>query len=288
MAAADDDGPLGPDNEMHDDESNLIVAAPSLYVRPSFFRQTRKRGKIFKTVSERYIRDDLGLGCYYVDDSDPKRRAKEAIVGRPCVIESVPRIVSLMRACPTSSLVVCDTNVLLHNLDVLEQAADAMPNIVIPQTSLVECRSNQLTAYNRTVELLRSVGSQRRLVIFFPDPHHVETAHVEEEQASSGDSTINDVNDARIRKVAFFYGRQLRGTNTRVILLTDDAESRAESNREQNEEKVYEARTVRSWIQELERKDPSLSLSDLVAQFGGLLQILLRIFSRSSNTFHHI
>jgi tRNA splicing endonuclease len=30
-----------------------VVRAPSLYTRPAFYRQTRKRGKIIKTVSER-------------------------------------------------------------------------------------------------------------------------------------------------------------------------------------------------------------------------------------------
>ena len=54
-----------------------ISAAPSLYLRPVHFRSTRKRGKILKTVTERYLRDDLGLGCHYVDDDASKRRVSE-------------------------------------------------------------------------------------------------------------------------------------------------------------------------------------------------------------------
>lgn len=243
-----------------DDEltEHAAVNAPSLYMRPAFFRQTRKRGKIYKTVTERYIRDDLGLGSYYVDadENKAKRRVKEAIVGKPSVIQDTSQLLSLLH--DSAPLVVCDTNVLLHNLDVLEQSATAIPNLVIPQTSLTECRSNQPTAYDRTVELLRAVGDER-LVIFFADPHHVETAHVDES------ASINDVNDERIRNVAEFYANQLQGTNVRVILLTDDAGSRAKAN---DEGALYEARTVRSYVKELERNNPDLSLSDLVSQYG--------------------
>ena len=245
-------------DEVHESSEHVILNAPSLYMRPSFFRQTRKRGKIYKTVTERYIRDDLGLGSYYVDteESRSKRRVKEAIVGKPEVIADTSQLLSLLH--DSAPLVICDTNVLLHNLDVLEQSAEVIPNLVIPQTALTECRSNQLTAYDRAVELLRAVGDER-LVIFFADPHHVETAHADE----SG--SINDVNDERIRSVAAFYGSQLQGTNVRVILLTDDAGSRAKAKQDDD---LYEARTVRSYVKELENSHPQLALSDLVAQYG--------------------
>lgn len=246
--------------ERDDDEAApaAILNAPSLYMRPSYFRQTRKRGKVYKTVTERYIRDDLGLGSYYVDTDEnrAKRRVKEAIVGKPKVIADTSQLLSLLHE--GAPLVVCDTNVLLHNLDVLEQSAKDIPNLVIPQTSLTECRSNQPTAYDRTVELLRAVGVER-LVLFFADPHHVETAHVDES------ASINDVNDERIRNVAEFYANRLQGSNVRVILLTDDAGSRAKA---EDEGALYEARTVRSYVKELEKNNPDLSLSDLVAQYG--------------------
>jgi exosome complex exonuclease DIS3/RRP44 len=242
----------------HESNDHVILNAPSLYMRPSYFRQTRKRGKIFKTVTERYIRDDLGLGSYYVDTGEnrAKRRVNEAIVGKPRVIEDTSQLLSLLH--DSAPLVICDTNVLLHNIDVLEQSAEVMPNLVIPQTALTECRSNQLTAYDRTVELLRAVGD-KRLVIFFADPHHGETAHADES------ASINDINDERIRSVAEFYASQLQGTNVRVILLTDDAGSRAKA---KEEGALYDARTVRSYVKELERNHPDLSLSDLVAQYG--------------------
>lgn len=245
-----------------DSDDEGIVSAPSLYKRSTFFRQTRKRGKIFKTVMEQYVRDDLGLGCYFVDDGENKktRRVKDAVVGKPRDIASSVDLLSLLHKdddAKSTTLVICDTNVLLHNLDVLEQAP--IRNLVIPQTSLQECRSNQLTAYDRTVELLRAVGNQR-LVLFFADQHHSATAHVKTEISK------NDENDARIRLTADFYGRQLRGSSVSVVLLTDDAASRREASSESKG--VYQARSVRSFVQELEKRNPKLALSDLVANYG--------------------
>lgn len=247
------------DNE--DTTADAVATAPSLYTRPAHFRQTRKRGKIIKTVNERYLRDDLGFGCHYVDADTTKRRVQEAVVGKPRVIETTQELLSLLKPCKPSSLVVCDTNVLLHNLDVLEQGQVAMPNLVIPQTALMECRANRMVAYDRTVDLLRSVGGgnkSRRCGILFADPHHVDTANVAKGQ------TANDENDERIRNVAEYYGEHLQGSNIRVILLTDDAGSREIA----KGSKLYEAKSVRSWVQELESLNPGLSLSDLVAQYG--------------------
>ncbi|KAG7346379.1 ribonuclease R [Nitzschia inconspicua] len=253
--------------EDHDSESDRenyessIVTAPSLYLRPGYFRQTRK-GKIVKSLSERYLRDDLGLGCYYVDEDSNKknRRVKEATNAVPRTIEDATQLVTLLKPCNCNAVVVCDTNVLLHNLDVLEQSASQMPNLVFPQTALVECRANRRVAYDRSVELMRQVGGDR-LCVFFPDVHHSQTAHV----VKDDNALINDENDARIRNVAALLGEQLRHSRYKVILLTDDKGSRAKADSCSD----YEARSVRSWVQELDRLHPESSLSDLVAQHGG-------------------
>lgn len=250
-----------------DDEFGVgeISLAPSLYLRPTFFRQTRK-GKIIKQVSERYLRDDLGLGCYYVDEDNTNRRVKEAAIGKPRVIADVTQLLTLLKPCKPNALVVCDTNVLLHNLDVLEQSHSVMPNLVIPQTCLLECRANRRVAYDRAVELLREVGDKHnRFCIFFSDLHHSQTAHVEPEDCT----TTNDENDARIRNVAALLGEHLRGSKVRVILLTDDKASR-----EKSKGQSYEAKSVRSWVKELEDSNPGVSLTDLVAQYGNRGDVL--------------
>ena len=296
--------------------TTTTVAAPSLYQRPSFFRRTRQKGKILKTVQERYLRDDLGLGCYYWDPQARKRRkGAEHSVGKPKPIETVHQLMDLLVVANNkkkqhTSLVVVDTNVLLHNLDVLEQAifTAASPNFVIPQTALEECRAQQMTVYDQAVELLRSVGGtttttsssssnntatadtaaqkSTRCGIFFPDQHHVETQVTQrlETNSSNSNSSINDVNDARLRKVALYYGTQLQNTKTntdiQVIFLTDDADSKAKAIQEQqalllpssknkNSKLYYQPMTVKQWVQELEKNHPEIALMDYVAHYGG-------------------
>lgn len=247
-------------DDEHDDENpetNDILSAPSLYLRPAFFRQTRK-GKIIQSVSERYLRDDLGFGCYFVDEGKTNRRAKEATVAKPRTIQDTNHLLSLLKPGKPNAVVICDTNVLLHNLDVLEQSHSVMPNLVFPQTSLLECRANRMVAYDRAVELLREVGKARSC-IFFPDMHHSQTAHVENA------SSVNDENDARIRNVAQLFSENLKGSNFRVVLLTDDKASRELAKQEGHS---YEAMSVRHWAKKLDSLHPNLSLTDLVAQYG--------------------
>ena len=268
--------------EEDDTGMNDILSAPSLYLRPAFYRQTRKKGKIIKSVSERYLRDDLGLGCYYVDEGSSNRRTKDATIATPRTIEDTSHLISLLRPGKPNSLVICDTNVLLHNMDVLEQSHKVMSNLVFPQTSLLECRSNRMVAYDRAVELLREVGESHhnRFCIFFPDMHHSQTAHVEESMDAI--ENVNDENDARIRNVANFFGEHLRGSNFRVILLTDDAASRKMAKKN---DCSYEALSVRSWTKELDDLHPGLSLTDLVAQYGRITNVKFENDGNIQNIF---
>jgi len=157
-------------------------------------------------------------------------------------------------------VVIVDTNVLLHNLDVLEHGSVAIANLVIPQTALQECRHRSFTSYNRVMDLLKSSTSveddddnggddkkKKRCAIFFPDTHHLST-QIDPSTASASSSssssatmkegeknTINDDNDARIRNVAFHYGEALSGSDVDVILLTDDKGCRALALEEQQD-----------------------------------------------------
>merc|ERR1740124_1406291 len=98
-------------------EDEEIIIAPSLYKQKIFYWQTRKRGKIFKQVEEKYIRDDLGFGCYFRDDGRniKKRRALDAVVGKPSHIATEVELISLLRREVDGKggplfLIVCDTN----------------------------------------------------------------------------------------------------------------------------------------------------------------------------------
>ena len=70
--------------------------------------------------------------------------------------------------------------------------------------------------------------------------------------------------------VAEVYGSSLSGTGVEVVLLSDDAGSRSKATEEQggDEQPLYQPRSVREHIRLLEKEDPALGLSDVVAQFS--------------------
>jgi exosome complex exonuclease DIS3/RRP44 len=257
MSDSEDD-----DNLSNASDDDVIGLAPVLYERTTYFRQARKKGKILQQVQEHYKRDDLGFGCSFVNDGSVRHKQVQTVVGKPRVIASVNDLLDLMGD-QQDQIVIVDTNVLLHNMDVLEQVNCP---IVVPQTALIETKKNRMVAYDRTVDLLRSVSQQagglQRCCIFFSDIHHAETSTV---ATTIKSETINNVNDASIRNVAHYFGRHLKGTRIKVILLTDDADNRQ---RAAKESKFYQPMSVKSWVELLEQKDPGLALMDLVAQFS--------------------
>eukprot|EP00584_Thalassiosira_punctigera_P006948 CAMPEP_0172528152 /NCGR_PEP_ID=MMETSP1067-20121228/2630_1 /TAXON_ID=265564 ORGANISM="Thalassiosira punctigera, Strain Tpunct2005C2" /NCGR_SAMPLE_ID=MMETSP1067 /ASSEMBLY_ACC=CAM_ASM_000444 /LENGTH=1190 /DNA_ID=CAMNT_0013312021 /DNA_START=26 /DNA_END=3598 /DNA_ORIENTATION=+ len=217
-------------------------------------------------------------------------------------------------------LAVVDTNALLHHMDVLEYLRDANGGgddggndkhhaianaIVIPQTALEECRHRSLVMYRRATDLVRSSSSsvddnsnksfrRKRCVIVFADVHHVDTQIKPFENSNevtttkdadgSSNVTINDENDARLRKVAHYYGRALydfsennddrQRPRAEVVFLSDDVQSRKLAASEQPEEDngsplYYATRSMRDHVTLLQREDSTLNLLDMVAQFGG-------------------
>ena len=261
------------------------TSAPTLYTRNVHFRQIRRRtatasAKIFKNVSERYLRQDLGYGNIFVPPTQQDKQQKQhsqidTVVGVPRTLTTVAELEAALRASSGKKrIVVCDTNVLLHNLDVLERAiaADALLNVIIPQTSLEECRANRWHVYERVATLLQSVAAtpqeqkQQPCLIYFADVHHPETARL---QDASVAMSANDRNDARIRATAAYFGKALEKSDWNVVLVTDDAASRAQADSEQNNI-VYTSTTVRSFMQDLDRElaGRNLHLADLVAQYG--------------------
>lgn len=283
------------------DPSALI----SLWSQKSHYRQTRK-GKILQSTSELYLRDDLGLGFTIPSQISSKRNnVSVTITGSAKKISDAEELLALLVPSYSKNerkqktrLVVIDTNVLLHNIDVLEHPSFAISNIAIPQTALLECRHRSFTTYERVMDLLRSSSgdansqvdsdngtnaqSKRRCVVFFPDVHHVSTQYQCSNSSSSGKkSSINDENDARIRQVASYYGEALSGGDVEVILLSDDKGCRELAIAEQKEmlseeegseddtiKLLYTPKSVREHVTNLEKDDPDLSLSDLVAQFS--------------------
>jgi hypothetical protein len=393
------------DNQYDEDQPDSLSSSSllsSLRAPPNRHFYLTRRGKILQSTTERYLRDDLGFGSMLVPSSSSsssdevrskkRKKSSETIAGKivelvPYTVDHVSTLVDLLASTTTSfsgsmlRLVVVDTNVLLHHMDVLEYlrkedegdeenpiaaAADeygacngrirhfAIANaIVIPQTALEECRHRSLVMYRRATDLVRSSSSssslstssasvggdlggnrrrqQRRCVIVFADVHHVDTqiksdlessAHYvlpptsavsydknDDETVDVGAiTTINDENDARLRKVAWFYGRALHDfyqsvwgvkgmgdqqhqhkeskKQLEVIFLSDDAQSRKLALLEQPRDDepsdntsssssgttknglYYRARSVREHVTLLQKEDPTLNLLDMVANFS--------------------
>eukprot|EP00977_Amphora_coffeiformis_P014574 scaffold4097_cov166-Amphora_coffeaeformis.AAC.31 len=291
------------DNE--DDDQAMMMSstttqrAPVLYTRPVHFRQVRRRGgagaKVYKTVTERYLRQDLGYGNIFVKNKETavEHSQIDTVVGKPQTLTSPADLLVALRqdgstnASSPSKVIICDTNVLLHNLDVLETAVrgKALQNIVFPQTALEECRANRWHIYERVVTLLQSVAATKNddsrsnnsnkdinvsspCLIYFPDVHHEATARSQDENV---DMSPNDRNDARLRQTAEFFGQALSSSKQwQVIFLTDDAASRDLAGQDKNS--LYQTTTVRGLMQELDRQHTNLHLADLVAQFGNSTQ----------------
>ena len=273
-----------------------------------------------------------------------KKGSNDTIAGKivhlvPYTIENVDSLVNMLLSTTATStfqnintdnkkekrvirLAVVDTNVLLHHMDVLEYLRDdveeeeeegdddkhhyAIANaIVIPQTTLEECRHRSLVMYRRATDLVRSSGhdtgdnettvgggdnkkkkKKKRCVIVFADVHHVDTQLNKKQFKEEEGSIINDENDARLRNVALFYGHALHDYNhtdqqqqqsIEVVFLSDDVQSRKLAIEEQrrqiggggSEELLYyKTRSMREHVTLLQKEDPTLNLLDMVAQFN--------------------
>ena len=269
----------------------------NLFTTPTRRFHITRRGKILQTTTERYLRDDLGYGTLLLPSKKSATIAGDVAELAPVTIDSVDMLCDIMDGGGT--LVVVDTNVLLHHMDVLEYVRETLDvedsggshsiaaAVVIPQTALEECRNRSLVMYRRVTDLIRSSssssrGKNRRSFIVFADLHHVDTQHCCESDEKEEQETliINDENDARIRKVAYYYGRALynrrrtrtdENNNIDVVFLSDDAQSRRLAMREQpqqhDEGLYYTPRSMREHVTLLQKQDPTLNLLDMVAQF---------------------
>ena len=354
------------DNDNNSNDNNNIQ---SLHTVPKRHFYLTRRGKILQSTTENYLRDDLGYGTLLVPDGGSSSKSKskksnETIAGKiislvPHTIVDVRSLVNILLLHSTTTtttsgnddgkkkirLVIVDTNILLHHMDVLEYLRNdddddgdgdnnnkhyAIANaIIIPQTALNEVRHRSLVMYRRATDLVRSSSGssdddddskekkkkrRKRCVIVFADVHHVDTQITTtnnntattstEYDGATMSSSINDENDARLRKVAYFYGQAIynhgqhqdqgddnddygddyygdyyhnnsSNNNIEVVFLSDDVQSRKLSLLEQPKKSegnigglYYNTRSMRNHVQILQNEDPTLNLLDMVAQFN--------------------
>ncbi len=125
----------------------------SAFQRKAFYKKTRK-GKVIKIVQEKYLRHDVECG-YLVGNIVSADTLREAVAQSS-----------------QKQLLVIDTNIALHQIDILEYICPVISMIVVPQTVLQELRHLNLSVYRRIVAILKD---ESRSFIFYPNEISVAT-----------------------------------------------------------------------------------------------------------------
>ncbi|XP_049870396.1 exosome complex exonuclease RRP44 [Pectinophora gossypiella] len=199
-----------------------------MWTTKTFLTKT-KRGNILKIVREHYLRDDLLCGsaacgiCPHKDDE--------------FVLDAKPPSICALFEDP--HYLVLDTNVILHQIDVLEE--DALTDVIILQTVLEEVKHQNTAIFQRLLEI---IGNKKRRFYSFVNEHHKDT-YVERNPGEK----VNDRNDRAIRRAASWYASHLSANKptsqcVQIVLLTDD-----ENNRKQAIEEGIVSCTVKDYIE---------------------------------------
>lgn len=157
-----------------------------------------------KIVREHYLRDDIWCGSEVctVCKQESTELQKDACIESN--LYSFPHYL------------VPDTNVVLHQIDVLEDPL--IKNVIILQTVLQEVRHRSAPVYRRLKDILHE---KEKHFYTFTNEHHRET-FIEREPGESA----NDRNDRAIRVAAQWYSTHLEkapeGAGLKVVLLTND------------------------------------------------------------------
>ncbi|XP_037070638.1 exosome complex exonuclease RRP44-like [Pollicipes pollicipes] len=167
------------------------------------FLKKNRRGNVLKIVREHYLRDDLWCGVQGCEDC--RQPAHEAPLER-----AAPSVSS---AVPEPHLLLPDTNVILHQLEIL--SSDAIKNVILLKTVLDEARKRSPPLYKKLTDLMSSTNKH---CYVFINEHHKDT-YVERVPGE----TSNDYSDRLIRRAALWYNEHATGVKT--LLLTDDREN---------------------------------------------------------------
>ncbi|XP_041803494.1 exosome complex exonuclease RRP44 [Chelmon rostratus] len=170
----------------------------------TFVKKTRSGG-VMKIVREHYLRDDIWCGS----EGCTECKQESTVLQRDACIES--------NLCNYPHYLIPDTNVVLHQIDVLEDPV--IRNVIILQTVLQEVRHRSAPVYKRLKDIIHE---KEKCFYTFTNEHHKET-FIEREQGESA----NDRNDRAIRVAAKWYSQHLKTSESdadglKVVLLTND------------------------------------------------------------------
>nr|XP_046257452.1 exosome complex exonuclease RRP44 [Scatophagus argus] len=170
----------------------------------TFVKKTRSGG-VMKIVREHYLRDDIWCGS----EGCTECKQESTVLQRDACIES--------NLCSSPHYLILDTNVVLHQIDVLEDPV--IRNVIILQTVLQEVRHRSAPIYKRLKDIIHE---KEKHFYTFTNEHHRET-FIEREP---GEST-NDRNDRAVRVATKWYSQHLKTSKSdpdglTVVLLTND------------------------------------------------------------------
>ncbi|TDL29343.1 RNB-domain-containing protein [Rickenella mellea] len=215
-----------------------------------FFKKTA-RGKVLKVIRERYLRDDVSCGI-------------EGCSACPMINGTVLPANGLSGhgLAPSGHFVLPDTNVFLHQMDLIESNL-FNPPLILLQTVLEEVRHRSLPLYSRLKALVKA--EDKKIHVFYNE-FRTETSIVRQDA-----ETPNDRNDRGIRTGAAWYSTHIaethqpargssRSSHPVVFLMTDDA-----ANRRLAEQEGVRCVSVRQYVDGM--RDPSVLL-DLLSAAG--------------------
>uniref|UniRef100_A0A8C5GMX7 PIN domain-containing protein n=1 Tax=Gouania willdenowi TaxID=441366 RepID=A0A8C5GMX7_GOUWI len=170
----------------------------------TFVKKTRSGG-VIKVVREHYLRDDIWCGS----EACSECKQDSTVLQTDASIES--------SLCSYPHYLLPDSNVVLHQIDVLEHPV--IQNVIILQTVVQEVRHRSAPVYKRLKDILHE---KEKHFYTFTNEHRRET-FVEREPGESA----NDRNDRAIRVAAKWYSQHLNTAETqaeglKVVLLTND------------------------------------------------------------------
>ncbi|XP_061301268.1 exosome complex exonuclease RRP44 [Pezoporus flaviventris] len=174
----------------------------------TFVKRTRA-GAVVKVVREHYLRDDIpcGAAACRLCPLRPDAPAP-SLEARPGGAAS--------SLCPAPHYLLPDTNVLLHQIDILEDPV--IKNVIVLQTVLQEVRNRSIPVYKRIRDVIQT---PEKHFYSFTNEHHRET-YIEQKKGE----TSNDRNDRAIRVAVKWYSEHLKKIEdeekTQVIFLTND------------------------------------------------------------------
>ncbi|XP_027569334.1 exosome complex exonuclease RRP44 [Pipra filicauda] len=199
----------------------------------TFVKRTRA-GAVVKVVREHYLREDIACGAAACRLCPPATGTANApgLEARPSGASS--------SLCPGPHFLLPDTNLLLHQIDVLEDPV--IKNVIVLQTVLQEVRNRSAPVYKRIRDMIQN---PEKHFYSFTNEHHRET-YIEQKRGE----TSNDRNDRAIRVAVNWYNEHLKKIEDeekiQVIFLTNDR-----TNKEKALEEGITAYTCEEYIKSL-------------------------------------